>query len=197
MVKERAPRMATSEIRSPVVFDNDCLSSFLWTGTCGLLTRLLDKPILIPAQVIAELDNLRLHHGCAWVRDSLEAYISDGQFAVADIDACTPAATEFVRLTEGLQRTIGSGEAAALILAREKKGTIASNNTRDVRDYCASFSIPNTTTRDIMCLCFEAGYISLAEAERIWDQMILRRRFLPRATFSEAYRDLRHRVPQA
>lgn len=197
MVKERTPRMATSEIRSPVVFDNDCLSSFLWTGSCGLVTRLLDKPILIPAQVISELDNLRLHRGCAWVRDSLEAYISDGRFTVADIDAGTPAAAEFVRLTEGSQRPIGSGEAAALILAHERKGTIASNNTRDVMDYCARFAIPHTTTRDIMCLCFEAGYISLAEAERIWHQMISRRRFLPRPTFSEAYGDFRNRSPQA
>lgn len=183
--------MTTSEAWPPVVFDNDCLSSFLWSNTCDLLTQLFARPILVPAQVVAELDNLRSFRAYVWVCESLDMYVADGRLTVCDIEAGTPAAVEYVRLTESSARPIGSGEAAALIIARERGGTVASNNLKDVLDYCRRYSVNLVTTRDILCLCLDRGFIDLAKGEEIWRCMRDRRRWLPEGTFADNYRRFR------
>jgi hypothetical protein len=43
-------------------------------------------------------------------------------------------------------KSIGSGEAAALVLARYNDGVIASNNFKDVSSYVQKFNLQHLTT---------------------------------------------------
>ncbi len=55
----RRMRVRILELRSPIVFDTDCISSFLWVRNMDLVVQTLaDCALLVPSQVIAELGEL-------------------------------------------------------------------------------------------------------------------------------------------
>ena len=86
---------------------------------------------------------------------------------------------------ESGMRIIGRGEAAGIAMAKQRNGTLASNNLRDILPYVEKYDISHITTGDILIEAMEAGIISEAEGNTIWSDMIRKRRLLPTATFSE------------
>lgn len=55
----RRMRVRILELRSPIVFDTDCISSFLWVRSIDLVVQTtVDCALLVPSQVIAELGEL-------------------------------------------------------------------------------------------------------------------------------------------
>ena len=70
-------------------------------------------------------------------------------------------------------------------MVKQRGGTLASNNLRDVRAYVEKYSLRHITTGDILREALEADLITIAEGDALWAEMIRKRRMLPAATFTE------------
>lgn len=188
--------MRTFKLSPPIVFDTDCLSSFLWVRRPDLVPAVLGGSILLPEQVVYELDNLRLTK-YAWVPQMLDQEITAGSFEVLRIKAQGAVATEYLALVGGKYgKRMGSGEAAVLAYVRMNGGTVASNNLSDIAPYCKTHGLEYISTDDILCLAVVHGHLDVAQAETIWVDMKNRRQSLPAYDFSEAYRRFNDNLPK-
>ncbi|MCL6614109.1 MAG: hypothetical protein K6U03_05790 [Firmicutes bacterium] len=188
--------MRTFKLSPPIVFDTDCLSSFLWVRRPDLIVTVLGGKILLPEQVVYELDNLRPTK-FAWVPQMLDQEIAAGAFEVFRIKARGAVATEYLALVGGKYgKRMGSGEAAALAYVRINGGTVASNNLSDIAPYCQIHGLECISTDDILCLAVVQGHLDVAQAETIWLEMKKRKRSLPAYSFSEAFRRFNNNLPK-
>ena len=172
-------------------FDTDCLSAFLWVREESILARLYAGRIVLPTQVYNELQ--RVPHLLARV-DTLK---NNGDLSVESIEAGSAEYKDYLQMTtspEAGMRIIGKGEAAGIAMAKQRDGTLASNNLRDIRPYVEKYDISHITTGDILIEAMDAGIITEAEGNTIWSDMIRKRRMLPAATFSEYL--MNHRKPE-
>ena len=87
-------------------------------------------------------------------------------------------------------RPIGKGEAAALSLAISKKGMVASNNLKDVKQIAQRNKIPLITSSIILTALYENGMLSDDEIENIWLEMKKRNTKLPSESFKKYYDNL-------
>jgi len=179
------------ELRSPIVFDTDCISSFLWVRSIDLVVQAMaDCTLLVPSQVIAEFGELMRLPDYRFVPQLMHDHIRRGHFQTMDMLAADAVADEYFRLTQASRkpRPLGPGEAAVLSYARLQDGTVASNNLRDVRAYCEQYHMGLITTADIMCHAVAQGIMTVAEGEDLWKGMKARRRRLPDGDFADAFR---------
>jgi predicted nucleic acid-binding protein len=163
-------------------FDTDCLSAFLWVREESILARLYTGRIVLPAQVYNELQ--RVPHLLARV-DTLK---NNGDLSVESMEVGSTEYKDYLQMTtspEAGMRIIGRGEAAGIAMAKQRNGTLASNNLRDILPYVEKYDISHITTGDILIEAMDAGIISEAEGNTIWSDMIRKRRLLPTTTFSE------------
>jgi len=182
----------------PFVFDNDCLASFLWTRRVDILVRVLPERRVVPGSVVSELEVLA-GGPYNWVYEQLVEEINGGRFEKAELVAETPEALEFRDLVfgQGFQgRRLGRGEAAALLLAKSLGGTVASNNLKDVAEYCKRYGLNLISTDDILCVACNRGYLTVEEGNELWAEMKRRRRRLPDYDFFEAYRRFEEGLPK-
>ena len=163
-------------------FDTDCLSAFLWVRGESILAKLYGGKIILPAQVYNELQ--RVPHLLARV----DVLINHGNLNVESIETGSAEYFDYLKMTtlpENGMRIIGRGEAAGIAMAKHRDGTLASNNLRDVRLYVDKFKISHVTTGDILIEAMNAGIITETDGNKIWTEMIRKRRMLPTSTFSE------------
>lgn len=163
-------------------FDTDCLSAFLWVREESILARLYAGRIILPAQVYYELE--KVPHLLARV-DTLK---NNGYLSVESMEAGSEEYNNYLQMTtlpEAGMRIIGRGEAAGIAMAKQRGGTLASNNLRDILPYVEKYEISHITTGDILIEAIDAGIITEAESNTIWSDMIRKRRMLPTTTFSE------------
>ena len=69
--------MRIFKLLPPIVFDTDCLSSFLKVRHPDLIAAVLGGSVLLPEQVVYELDNLKPTK-YAWLPQILEKEIAAG-----------------------------------------------------------------------------------------------------------------------
>ena len=108
-------------------FDTDCLSAFLWVREESILARLYAGRIVLPTQVYNELQ--RVPHLLARV-DTLK---NNGDLSVESMEAGSVEYKDYLQMTtkpESGMRIIGRGEAAGIAMAKQRNGTLASNNLR-------------------------------------------------------------------
>lgn len=182
--------MRTFKLNLPIVFDNDCLSCFLWTKRFDVIQQIfVGKSILVPDQVVAELAFLKQYSKYNWVYDALEREVKTGTINITKLPAGAPIAREYALLTN-LQRTraMGSGEAAVLATVKYNGGTVASNNLTDVYQYCLQNDLELINTDDILCLAVQNNILTESQASTLWDEMKARKRQLPAYNFVEAFR---------
>ena len=163
-------------------FDTDCLSAFLWVREESILARLYAGRIILPTQVYNELQ--RVPHLLARV-DTLR---NNGDLSVESMEVGSVEYNDYLQMTSSPEagfRIIGRGEAAGIAMAKQRNGTLASNNLRDIRPYVEKYKISHITTGDILIEAMDAGIITEAEGNTIWADMIRKRRMLPTTTFSE------------
>ena len=79
----------------------------------------------------------------------------------------------------------GNGEAAAISLAKQYDGIVASNNLRDIQGYITEFGLRHMTTGDILTDAFQRGFITEDEGNDIWAQMLAKRRKLGAKSFTD------------
>ena len=83
------------------------------------------------------------------------------------------------------QPIIGKGEAAVLALAKVYEGIIASNNLKDIGRCIEKYKLAHVTTGDILIKALNHGLIDEGAGNKIWKEMLLRRRLLPTGSFTE------------
>lgn len=186
-----------SRCRLPIVFDNDCLASFLWVRRTDLISSLFSKNMIVPNHVVTELKYLR-NSRYSFVFLELESLIRSGSIKVESIPAKGPLAARYNKLEQGTEtgKSLGRGEASAIVLAQHLNGTLASNNLADIHDYCTSEGISYICTDTILCWAFDAQLFSIKEGEQIWSEMKRRKRILPAYSFEEAVRRYRAGIPR-
>ncbi len=163
-------------------FDTDCLSAFLWVREESILATLYPGSIILPAQVYNELQ--KVPHLQAKV-DSLK---NRGALYIESMEAGSVEYSDYLQMTtfpEDGTRIIGRGEAAGIAMAKHRNGTLASNNLCDIRPYVEKYAISHITTGDILIEAMDAGIITETEGNRIWADMIQKRRMLPTTSFSD------------
>lgn len=129
-----------------IYFDADCLSAFLWTKSDSILNRMYPGRLYLPAQVEAELNKVvplanRIYDMKKW-----------GILIPASMELGSREDHLYRRMTASPEkgfRIIGSGEAAAIALAKENGGIVASNNLKDVGAYTAMFGLELLTSSEI------------------------------------------------
>ncbi|MCL4517221.1 MAG: hypothetical protein M1379_16830 [Firmicutes bacterium] len=168
-------------------FDTDCISSFLWVKQENILLRLYPGRIVLPQEVYDELSNPSIPH----IKGKIAVLRSNGDISTQQI----LINTEAYRLYHAMaitppkgEKVIGKGEAAALALAKVYGGIIASNNLKDVRKYIEKYRLKHITTGDILVSALNTGLIDENTGNRIWIDMISKRRLLPAASFSDYLR---------
>ena len=136
----------------------------------------------MPAQVYSEIQ--RVPHLLARV-DTLK---NNGDLSIESMEVGSDEYNDYLQMTSSPEagvRIIGRGEAAGIAMAKQRNGTLASNNLRDIQSYVEKYQISHITTGDILIEAMEAGIITEAEGNTIWSEMIQKRRMLPTKTFSE------------
>lgn len=168
----------------PLFFDTDCLSAFLWVNNQSLLAQLYPGRVIIPAQVYAELSIPSVPH----LKSRIDKMIANGDAFIKSIQTNTEEDKLYRKLSEYPDPghvIIGSGEAAAITLAKSCGGIIASNNLKDISVYVSEYNLLHKTTGDILKEALEKGLISETDGNRLWQDMIRKRRKLGYATFSD------------
>ncbi len=115
-----------------------------------------------------------------------------GDLTVESMEVGSIEYEDYIRMTmmpEKGERIIGRGEAAGIAMAKERGGTLASNNLRDISEYVKRYGLRHITTGDILIQALNAGLISKMEGNSIWKEMLRRRRRLPTATFTDYIRN--------
>ena len=168
----------------PLFFDTDCLSAFLWINNQSLLAQLYPGRVIIPAQVYAELSIPSVPH----LKQRIDVMISSGDARIETIQADTEEYRLYRKLVSKPDPghvIIGNGEAAAIALAKEQGGILASNNLRDVAAYVSEFGLQHMTTGDILKEALERGLITESIGNQLWQNMLQKRRRLGYQSFSE------------
>jgi len=171
-------------LTEPLFFDTDCLSAFLWINNQSLLAQLYPGRVIIPAQVYAELSIPSVPH----LKQRIDVMISSGDARIETIQADTEEYRLYRKLVSKPDPghvIIGSGEAAAIALAKEQGGILASNNLRDISVYVSEFNLQHMTTGDILKEALERGLITETIGNQLWQNMLQKRRRLGYQTFSE------------
>ncbi|MBD5475379.1 MAG: hypothetical protein HDR17_05265 [Lachnospiraceae bacterium] len=162
-------------------FDTDCLSAFLWVRGESILSQLYPGRIILPAQVYDELK--RVPHLLAKV----DVMKNAGNLIVDSMEVGSAEYHDYLQMITAPDtgmRIIGKGEAAGIAMVKERGGTLASNNLRDISTYVEKYGLKHITTGDILIKAMNTGIISETDGNDIWANMIRKKRMLPTATFT-------------
>lgn len=165
-----------------IYFDTDCLSSFLIIGKRFLLTRLFAGRIILPAICYQEI--LRAY----FLRSEFTYLIKEANVDIRDFDAGTPEYQLYYDMTQNRSSglpIIGRGEAAALSMAKYRKGILASNNYADVKIYVDRYGIRHLSTDKILKLAMDNGLIDEKTGNSIWRDMVKRGVNMPPGDFTD------------
>lgn len=165
-------------------FDSDCISAFLWVEKEWILTQMYMGRIVIPKPVYDELSYPRVAH----LKVRVDKMLENGEAQVETIGGDTKEYRQYVQLTVGMEEgraVIGKGEAAAIVLARNRDGVVASNNLRDVCFYVKEYGMRHITTGDILVEAFQNGVITQEQGNSIWKSMLARRRKIGAGSFTD------------
>ncbi len=176
-------------MNSKIVFDTDCLSSFLCTGSEDILLKLYKDRIIIPDMVFKEFEKLKMSSRMKFVWLKLNKYLNSNEFELYEIKLNTTTYQEFVRLTTHPYQ-IGEGEAATIAIVTTVNGYTASNNFKDIQQFIETGYIDNKTTIDILCEAYVYNIKTLQELENLRVDMKNNwRRKLPNLSLEEELKE--------
>lgn len=174
--------MEEKRLTDRLFFDTDCLSAFLWVRGESILSQLYPGRIILPAQVYDELK--RVPHLLAKV----DVMKNEGNLIVDSMEVGSAEYHDYLQMITAPDtgmRIIGKGEAAGIAMVKERGGTLASNNLRDISSYVEKYGLNHITTGDILIKAMNSGIISETDGNDIWANMIRKKRMLPTATFTD------------
>jgi hypothetical protein len=133
--------------------------------------------MIILEEVMEELS--RVPHLVSRVKLS----IGNGHIKCEAMFADSPEALQLAKFLE--TGRYGTGEAACMAYLTQHDGILGSNNLSDVKVFCIQNKKRLLTTADVMYQTYETSLVGLEEADKIWSDMISKRRKLPALSFSE------------
>ena len=83
------------------------------------------------------------------------------------------------------KKSIGRGEAGGIALAITYNGFLASNNYKDIAPYIEEYGLQPIDTGQILVEALDKGLITEKDGNKIWSEMLAKKRKLPANTFSE------------
>ena len=164
-------------IEPPVILDADFISSFAWVNRLDILEGLYSKHMIILEEVLEELN--RVPH----LASRVELSISNGHIKCEAMFADSPEALQLAKFLEAGR--YGTGEAACMAYLTQHDGILGSNNLSDVKAFCIQNKKRLLTTADVIYQAYETSIVGLEEADKVWGDMISKRRKLPASSFSE------------
>lgn len=166
-----------------IFFDTDCICAFLWINEESLLEKMFPGKIVIPKEVYNEVDRPTIPH----LKIRIDKLIANGSAIVMSMDISSEEYALYRELTtdSGINKIIGSGEAASISLAKKYNGVLGSNNLRDIRYYINKYSLKYVTTGDILVEAFQKGLITEQEGNTIWESMLKKKRKIGANSFTE------------
>ena len=163
-----------------IFYDTDCLSCFISINDVSILKQLFEK-VIIPYEVYEEFSEVII------LKKRIDDLHYEGFLEIKNFDVESESYNLFLKLCDGkfTGRKIGDGEAAAITLAVENNGILASNNTRDVNDAVKHFNLTRIKTGDILVKALQCNIITEKEGNKIWNKMLNQKRYLTEKSFSE------------
>lgn len=121
------------------------------------------------------------------MKKRVDKLITEKFIEVIDFEITTSVYKLYVKLRRGylFDKEIGRGEAAALALAIENKGIIASNNTHDIMKVVEKYELARIKTGDILVKAFNLKIITEDEGNALWKKMLNQKRYLTEKTFTD------------
>jgi predicted nucleic acid-binding protein len=169
-----------------LVFDNDCLASFIWINRLDILELLYEGRMYVPQLVVDEMSFLKRFSKHKWVYENLLDAIDKGIFKVITINVNDTAFMEYNKLRK---QGKGKGESAAIAIAKTMDNYTACNNLSDIRPFVESGAINNLLTFDILYEYYKKEGKSINDIEKIITDMRSKKRNLPDTTFKEYVRE--------
>lgn len=161
----------------PLILDADFVSSFAWVNRLDILESLYSKRMIILEEVLEELR--RVPH----LASKVELSIRNGHIRSEAMFANSPEALQLAKFLE--TGRYGTGEASCMAYLTQHDGILGSNNLSDVKAFCIQNKKRLLTTAEVIHQTYEAGHLGLDEADKIWADMLSKRRKLPASSFSE------------
>ena len=153
----------------PVFYDTDCLSSFLQIDRIDLLKKEYSK-IIISTQVKDELFNKKTPEK---IKNRLTSLIQEGYVEVKDLEFGSDEFNQYYKfITDDKTEDICKGELSVISLVIAKNGILASNNLDDVCYFVKKYNLEHVTTSKIIVTCYEKGYLTFDEADKIWKELL-------------------------
>lgn len=166
-----------------IYFDTDCLATFLLVGKEEILEKLFKGRIIIPRQVYAEIDKPAIRK---ILKTKLDNFIKDTKAEIYDAMINSDEERLYKELILGKNdKSIGSGEAICIALAKTYDGILSSNNLKDICYCIKKYNLEFITTGDILVLALQEEIISIDEGEEIWEMMLKYKRKIGPNTFKE------------
>ena len=163
-----------------IFYDTDCLSCFISINDVSILKELFDK-VIIPYEVYDEFSKVAI------LKKRVEELINEKFIEVIDFDAGSEIYNLYIKLHRGylFDKEMGRGEAAAIALAVENDGILASNNTKDIVKAVEKYNLIRIKTGDILVKAYNYGIISEKEGNELWKKMLKQNRYLTEKSFTD------------
>jgi predicted nucleic acid-binding protein len=161
----------------PIILDADFISSFAWVNRLDILENMYSKRMIILEEVMEELG--RVPHLAARVKGS----IKNGHIKSEAMFADSPEALQLAKFLD--TGKYGTGEASCMAYLTQHDGILGSNNLSDVKAFCIQNNKQLLTTAGVLHEAYGAGHINLDDADKIWADMLSKKRKLPASSFSE------------
>lgn len=166
-----------------IYFDTDCLATFLLVGKEEILEKLFKGRIIIPRQVYAEINKPAIRK---ILKTKLDNFIINTKAKIYDAMINSDEERLYKELILGKNgKSIGSGEAICIALAKIFDGILSSNNLKDICFYIKKYNLEFITTGDILVLTLQEEIISIDDGEEIWEMMLKYKRKIGPNTFKE------------
>ncbi|MDO5850473.1 MAG: hypothetical protein Q4P14_04590 [Methanobacteriaceae archaeon] len=180
-------------IEKVIFYDADFLSSFLLINEVSFLKNLFSE-IIVPKEVFDELCE---HGSPKLVKEGIIELKTLGIVKILNIEIPSNEYLIYKSIKNGNWhkdlKPLGKGESAALALAIDNDGVLASNNLKDVKYYVDKYNLPCLTSSYLIALCVEKNIISINKANSMWIKMIDEKRDVPANTFLDYYSSIYHK----
>lgn len=163
-----------------IFYDTDCLSCFISINDVTILKKLFEK-VIIPQEAYDEFSRIPR------LKSRVDDLINDNFIEVISFEINSPVYQLFAKLRRGylFDKEMGKGEAAAVALAIENDGILASNNTRDVVKVVEKYELTWIKTGDILVKAYNCNILSESEGNQLWKKMLNQKRYLTEPTFTD------------
>lgn len=156
----------STELPPPVVLDTTVVSNFAASDSLGSLLRAANRPIVVPS-VQLELED-GLEHGHEFLEPAVDVLRSQDEVIVVDPDD--------VPVHDELMRRVDPGEAASLAVARDRDGTLATDDAA-ARQLAKEQDVAVTGSIGLLLRCITTGELDVEVADRCLDVWVDRRNY--------------------